>query len=137
MLHARYRHKQEYCWTRSQRSMTRSLWKMKFWIVRDTTSSTTSSQCLRKDILRGLSYLVGWLLGWKSTNEVQIQVFGRHHTDHIQVLEKMQRLLNTLLLFIYIIVKNSKFNQRAKRVAKKQKNKNNCRKIRRDLGDVR
>ena len=59
----------------------------------------------------GFSYLVGWLLGWNSTNEVQIRVFGCHDTDRIEVSEETQRLLNTMLLFPSTIVKkNSKFH---------------------------
>ena len=53
----------------------------------------------------GFSYLVGWLLGWNSTNEVQIRVFGCHDTDRIEVSEQTQRLLNTMLLFPSTIVK--------------------------------
>jgi hypothetical protein len=53
---------------------------MRFWIARnarDLNRWGTSSLCLRKETLRGFSYLVGWLLGLNSTNEVQIRVFGR------------------------------------------------------------
>jgi hypothetical protein len=71
-LHAQYRHKQEYCWTRSQRSTTRSLWTMRFWTAqnaRDLTSSRTNSQCLRKDMLLDL---VTWLVGyWDGTPQTR------------------------------------------------------------------
>jgi len=59
-------------------------------------------------------------------------VFGRHHTDHIQVLNNATPLKYIVTLYLYNRKKNNKFNKRAKRVAKK----NNYRKIRRDFGDV-
>lgn len=81
---------------------------MGFWIpqnAKNLTGSRTGSQGLRKDRLRGFSNLVGWLLvGEAPPTRYKHDCLDITIPNTFRFSIKRQRLLNTLLLFIYTIV---------------------------------